>query len=239
VVSARVVALSTQSSIVPQVVMPSVVFCADDNYRCQPRPRRAGLALQRPAALSQFLTGEPIEDVLIVAVDPRAVSVGETDVIIPRACERLDVGVSLVAVIGQADGPGIVEYCVALDFVRRDVPAPQAYLARSFPTHKVLAATRVTVDQRAKLGDLALEMSVDGAIRQRSTTAQMIADPVALVDTISPRFRLRPGDLVFTGTPAGTAIDLGTGWLVAGNVVEGRIPGIGTVIARLVDEGDA
>lgn len=60
---------------------------------------------------------------------------------------------------------------------------------------------------RAALGvpwsALDLELSVAGAVRQRDTAASMILSPPAIVALLSRWFDLRPGDVVFTGTPAG------------------------------------
>mgnify|MGYP006267203231 CR=1 FL=1 len=52
-------------------------------------------------------------------------------------------------------------------------------------------------------GDLDLSLSVDGSLRQSDRCSSMILDPPALVVQLSRWFALLPGDLVFTGTPAG------------------------------------
>jgi 2-keto-4-pentenoate hydratase/2-oxohepta-3-ene-1,7-dioic acid hydratase in catechol pathway len=212
---------------------PRLLLCVDDNYRCQPRPRRAGLALTRPAVLDGLLPGGPFDDVFITAADPRSLVWEGTPVVIPQGCDRLDVGVSLVARIGSSAECPSVAYSVGLDFVRRDVPAVQPYQARSFPTHKLMSAVAVpaagfTFDPLAEL-----VLRVDGETRQRSTLAQMIARPAELVALIAERCELRDGDVVFTGTPNGTALDAGHGWLRAGSVVDAEVSGLGTVTATV------
>ncbi len=62
---------------------------------------------------------------------------------------------------------------------------------------------------------------VNGVERQRGSTKQMIFDIPHLLRYISAIMTLEPGDLVATGTPAGV------GALVAGDVVEVEIPGVG------------
>jgi 2-keto-4-pentenoate hydratase/2-oxohepta-3-ene-1,7-dioic acid hydratase in catechol pathway len=71
------------------------------------------------------------------------------------------------------------------------------------------------------LGSLAIEGRVNGEVRQRSTTSQLIFSPAHLVWAISRVMTLLPGDIISTGTPAGI------GPLVAGDVVEVEVQGIG------------
>jgi 2-keto-4-pentenoate hydratase/2-oxohepta-3-ene-1,7-dioic acid hydratase in catechol pathway len=52
-------------------------------------------------------------------------------------------------------------------------------------------------------GEIDLSLAVEGAIRQSDRAASMLLDPPAIVAQLSRWFLLRPGDLVFTGTPAG------------------------------------
>lgn len=78
-------------------------------------------------------------------------------------------------------------------------------------------AQAVGAEQRAA-GDLALQLSVNGALRQDSGTAKMIfltAEQIAALSRITP---LLPGDLVLTGTPPGTAAAQGT-YLADGDVM--------------------
>ena len=218
-------------------VAPTVVFCADDNYDCQPHPRRAGLALQRPSVIRPLLTGARAEDVFITAVDPQAVCFEGTHAVLPRGCTRLSVGVSLAAVVGGSGTPRPVAYAAALDFTRHDVPATQPYLARSFPTHKLMATTIVTADELRRGAELDLALSVNGERRQRSSTARMILRPEELVEVIARRYPLRPGDVIFTGTPGGTAGDRKRGWLAPGDEVVAEVSGVGAVRTTIVAEG--
>ena len=207
--------------------MANVLFCVDDNFRDQPRPRRAGLALQRPAALEPYLTGAPIEDVLITAADPRAVVPSGSSVRCPRGCTRLDVGVTLGLVIGTDQT--VVAYAAVLDFMRLDVPQTQTYLARSFPTHKVVGRHAAALDPAARV-----RLHVDGALRQDSSLAAMLATPAELVATIARHYALAPGDLVLTGSPAGRPTDSEGPWVAPGSQVRGEIDGLPGVSATVV-----
>ncbi|MDZ7373113.1 MAG: fumarylacetoacetate hydrolase family protein [candidate division KSB1 bacterium] len=71
--------------------------------------------------------------------------------------------------------------------------------------------------------DLRLELRVNGQLRQRARTSEMVFDVPTLVSTISRWCTLHPGDLICTGTPAGT------GPIRPGDVVEAEIEGIGTL----------
>lgn len=214
--------------------MTGTLFCVDDNFGDQPAPRRAGLALQRPAVLEPYLTGDPVEDVLITTADPRALVPSGASVLRPRDCERLDVGVTLGAVIG-AGGPTIAAYVPVLDFLRLDVPPTQTYLARSFPTHKVVGTPVPAAKVDPERG-LRMRLRIDGALQQDSSTADMIAPPARLVAVIADRCALGPGDLILTGSPGGRPADAAGPWVRTGAVVVGEIDGVGTVSASVISE---
>jgi len=53
------------------------------------------------------------------------------------------------------------------------------------------------------LDNIALQLSVNGEIRQNGSSAQMLTDILSLLEYMSQWFTLEPGDVVLTGTPAG------------------------------------
>ena len=77
---------------------------------------------------------------------------------------------TLAVVVGP--GARIAGYAAVLDFARPDVPANQAYLARSFPTHTVIS--RWAVPRPASTAEPRLELVIDGRRRQHASTAGMI-----------------------------------------------------------------
>jgi 2-keto-4-pentenoate hydratase/2-oxohepta-3-ene-1,7-dioic acid hydratase in catechol pathway len=76
--------------------------------------------------------------------------------------------------------------------------------------------------------DLKIESFVNGEERQSGRTSDMIFSPYELVSFVSHVMTLLPGDVVLTGTPSGI------GPMVAGDVVEVRIEGIGSLVNRVV-----
>ncbi len=85
--------------------------------------------------------------------------------------------------------------------------------------------------------NLRITTRVNGAVRQDSTTADLIFDVPTLISFVSHHMTLMPGDIISTGTPAGV------GNLAPGDVVEVEIEHIGVlrnhVIARADDAGPA
>lgn len=75
-------------------------------------------------------------------------------------------------------------------------------LAKSFPDATVVSAMRV-VPPELDLGDLPLELSIDGQRRQAGRTSSMITDVPGQLAYLSARVPLLPGDILFTGTPEG------------------------------------
>ena len=69
----------------------------------------------------------------------------------------------------------------------------------------------------------AIELSVNGEIRQRSDLDKLIWKVRELIADLSLFYHLQPGDLIFTGTPEGV------GPVKPGDVLEGRIEGVGTI----------
>lgn len=77
--------------------------------------------------------------------------------------------------------------------------------------------------------DLALELRVNGEVRQRARTSGMHFKPAFLVAHISRIMTLEPGDVIATGTPSGIAP------IVPGDVVEVELEGVGTLVNTVVE----
>lgn len=93
----------------------------------------------------------------------------------------------------------------------------------------------VTADEITDPGRLAMELSVDGMIRQQGTTANLIFSVAQIVSYCSRFTTLQPGDIITTGTPAG----VGMGhkppvFLRAGQVMRLEIAGLGVQTQRVV-----
>lgn len=77
----------------------------------------------------------------------------------------------------------------------------------------------------------ALRSSLNGEVKQDSTTSMMIRNPAQLLSFISQVMTLLPGDVIATGTPAGV------GPMQAGDTIVIEIEGIGKLSNPVVDEG--
>ena len=168
-----------------------------------------------------------------------------TDLVLPT--DTVDWEVELVAVIGReatnvsaADAwDHVAGLTVGQDFSERTSqmagPAPQFSLAKSFPGFGATGPWLVTPDEFANRNDLAIECEIDGETVQSGRTAQMMFPVAELIAHLSAVCTLRPGDLVFTGTPAGVGVGRDPRrFLVPGNVVTSRIEGIGTLVQRCI-----
>jgi 2-keto-4-pentenoate hydratase/2-oxohepta-3-ene-1,7-dioic acid hydratase in catechol pathway len=82
---------------------------------------------------------------------------------------------------------------------------------------------------------LKMKLTVSGSVKQNATTAQQIFPVAAVVAFISDIVTLEPGDLISTGTPAGTGNASGT-YLHPGDKMEAWIEGIGTLVSLVVAE---
>ena len=88
----------------------------------------------------------------------------------------------------------------------------------------------VTRDEIADLGELALQTTVNGAVKQAISLGQMIFDVPWLISYFSAFTPLAPGDIIATGTPSGFgSTRTPAEFLNTGDVVEVTISGIGTL----------
>ena len=93
----------------------------------------------------------------------------------------------------------------------------------------------VTPDEFNDRDDLALGCSIDGETVQDSRTSDLIFDVPTLVADLSSILPLRPGDIVFTGTPGGVGmVRQPPRFLQPGHTLETWIEGIGTMRNRIV-----
>ena len=82
---------------------------------------------------------------------------------------------------------------------------------------------------------LAMELRVNGAVKQSASTAQQIFPVAAVIEFISQMVTLEPGDLISTGTAAGVGNTTGD-YLKAGDAIEAEIEGIGVLRSPVVAE---
>lgn len=93
----------------------------------------------------------------------------------------------------------------------------------------------VTLDEVPDPDDLALGCSVDGEVVQDARTSDLVFGVPQLIAELSAVLPLLPGDVLFTGTPAGVGMArTPPRGLAAGQVLESWIEGVGTIRNRCV-----
>lgn len=122
-------------------------------------------------------------------------------------------------------------YAVGLDLTRRDLQAEAKDKGRPWDTAKgfdrsapIGAITPVT---DAQLNGSKIWLKVNGQLRQQGALADMIWSVPEIIAELSTLFELCPGDLIFTGTPAGVAA------IKPNDRLEGGIDGLEPLIVTL------
>ncbi len=155
---------------------------------------------------------------------------------------NVDWEIELVAVVGTAgyriargDAWGhIAGLTVGQDFSERVVQslgsAPQFSIGKSYPGFGPTGPWLSTPEEFDDLADIELHCQINGRTVQHDRTRALIFPIPVLVEWISDKCRLFPGDLIFTGTPAGTGAgqDPPT-YLEPGDEVVSTISGIGAM----------
>lgn len=169
------------------------------------------------------------------------------DVHYPAVCERLDYEAELGVVIGK---PGryiseeealqhVAGYFVTNDVSSRDWQAksPTWTLGKSFDTHGPIGPWIVTADEIPDPQQLTIQLSVNGEMRQNSSTSLMTYSIARQISYLSQVMTLKTGDLLITGTPAGVGLAMSPPrFLQVGDVMRVEISGIGHIENRLVKE---
>jgi 2-keto-4-pentenoate hydratase/2-oxohepta-3-ene-1,7-dioic acid hydratase in catechol pathway len=159
----------------------------------------------------------------------------------------VDYEIELVAIIGK---PGkhiprerahehVFGYCVGNDVTERlwQHSTPQWSLGKSFDTHAPIGPWITTADEIPDPHNLALRCFVNGEQRQASNTRHLVFDVWAQIAHLSQAMTLEPGDVIFTGTPAGIGATMDPRqFLQPGDVLRSEIDGLGVMEATLVAE---
>ncbi|WP_116997139.1 fumarylacetoacetate hydrolase family protein [Desertimonas flava] len=188
-------------------------------------------------------TGHALPPAPLVFAKVASCLAGPTDDIV-LASATTDYEAELVLVIGAEarDVPSASAWdVVAGVMVGQDVSdrelqnagqRPQFTLGKSHDTYGPTGPFVVSTDLLPDRDALAIRCEVNGEVRQNDTTANLIFDVPALVAYLSSQLTLRPGDLVFTGTPSGVGLPTGN-FLRPGDIVHTVIDGVGELVNRV------
>ena len=119
-------------------------------------------------------------------------------------------------------------YGVALDMTRRDLQGEAKKLGRPWEIgksfeHSAPISPLLPVSQVGHPSTGEITLHVNGALRQEGDLAQMIWKTPEIIRYLSQYFELAAGDVILTGTPAGVAP------VARGDVMEGKVAGLGTL----------
>jgi 2-keto-4-pentenoate hydratase/2-oxohepta-3-ene-1,7-dioic acid hydratase in catechol pathway len=162
---------------------------------------------------------------------------------IPPGCRQLDWEIELALIIGRQVTNAEVDeaiaavagYTVSLDMSARDrqlVPGTlfgfDFFGGKAHDTGCPMGPVVVPAAQVPDPQDLRMRLAVNGTLRQDASTAGMINSVAETISQASRIMTLEPGDVVLTGTPAGTGVESGT-FLAPGDTISATIDGIGTL----------
>ncbi|MBX6321343.1 MAG: fumarylacetoacetate hydrolase family protein [Rhodospirillaceae bacterium] len=124
-------------------------------------------------------------------------------------------------------------YAVGLDMTRRDLQGEAKKLGRPWEVGKAFehAAPCSAIAPAAEIGHPrtgAIWLKVNGTLRQQGDLSQMIWSVPEVIAHLSGLFELKPGDLIYSGTPAGV------GPVSRGDVLVGGVDGVGELTIRVV-----
>ena len=140
----------------------------------------------------------------------------------------LAIGSPVFKVTPEAAVAAIWGYAAGLDMTRRDLQSEAKAAGRPWDTAKgfdqsAILGEIVRVSDIGRLDKGAITLAVNGVQKQHGDLADMIWHQAEIVSNLSHLYRLHPGDLIYTGTPAGV------GAVVPGDVLTGRIEGLGEI----------
>jgi fumarylpyruvate hydrolase len=199
------------------------IFCVGRNYHAH------AVEMGRPVDKS-------VERAFYFTKSPQTLVMSGSTVPYPPETKDYHYEMELVLVVGR---PGfrvsaerahelIYGYACGLDMTRRDLQLAARDKGRPWDLGKdieqgsvcseVVPLEGVVIER----GEIALE--VNGQVRQRSDVSKLIWNIREILADLSLHYHLQPGDLIYTGTPEGV------GAVVPGDVLAGRVEGVGTVV---------
>ena len=216
----------------PLVPAPSKIICVGLNYlRHLLETGRGAEVPTHPTLFAKFA------DALTGPFD---------DIVLPASSAGVDWEAELVVVVGSpirggdraAAAAAIAGFTVGNDVSMRDWQrrTTQWLQGKTWEASSPVGPFLVTLDEvGGPAPDLAISCLVDGETMQDARTSDLLFDPVDVVAYASTVVTLRPGDLIFTGTPDGVGgARQPPVFIQDGQVVTTRIEGVGEMVNRFV-----
>ncbi len=147
--------------------------------------------------------GNAVPEAPVVFLKPAsAVLAPGGDLVLPKSSARVDHEVELVVGLGKGKKP---VYAVGVDFTARDVQEKLKKAGLPWTTAKGLPGFAAIGPFAAGEPPFELTLSVNGAVRQKGSTRDMLWSVPQLIAHLDETFGLREGDVIYTGTPPGVA----------------------------------
>lgn len=206
---------------------PQKIFGIGINYRSH--AEEAGMEIpQAPVVFTKFpscLTGP---SAAVTVYGPTTDWEAELVVVIGVRGRDITAADAWKAVAGLTCGQDVSERM--MQFAAKP---PHFDLAKSYDTYGPIGPAIVSVDQFANPDDIGLTCDVNGERKQDARTSDLVFNVPQLIAYLSAICTLEPGDLIFTGTPAGVGATTAT-FLKPGDTITTTIEGIGTMTNRCV-----
>ncbi len=174
------------------------------------------------------------EEPMMFMVSPSAITGPDEVIRLQNSVHRIDFEAELVIVIGkrahqvkEAEAHDyILGYTCGNDVSDRDYQKKDGQFtrAKSFPGYKPIGPW---IETELSPQDLSVQLKVNGELKQDGNTGEMIHSVEKVIEKVTEVMTLMPGDVIFTGTPAGV------GPLKSNDQVEVMIEGIGTLRNRI------
>ena len=213
----------------PCVTNPEKIICIGLNYLDHANESKMEIPLS-PVVFSKF---------------SNALAGNKQEILLPINAKQFDYEAELVIVIGKtAESVSrenamsyIFGYTIGNDLSARDLQfrTGQWLLGKTCNGFAPIGPYLVTADE-VNPSDLEISCRVNGELRQQGNTKNMIFYCAYIVSYLSHHMTLKPGDIIFTGTPAGVILGYPEGkrvWLKSGDEVSVSIEKIGTLINKL------
>ncbi|HXP19895.1 MAG TPA: fumarylacetoacetate hydrolase family protein [Streptosporangiaceae bacterium] len=217
----------------PAVPEPPRILCLGVNY--SEHAIEGGRAV--PTWPEAFVRGTgsvlgPYADLVKPALTSRFDYEGELGLVIGAGGRYIPAGQAMAAVAGYV----VLNDASAREWQRAGT---QWTAGKNFEGSMPIGPELVTTDE-VDITDVALTTTLNGQVMQSARTSQMIVDVPSAIEFFSSFTRLRPGDVIATGTPGGVGFARKPPvWLQPGDLIEVAIEGVGTIRNRVVaEEGD-